>query len=117
MISYPRRGRAAPAGGGPSNTNPLFDTDGSIIKYTLATDATTFATSIYGLGAGNADLMVAATSTNAALITAGYPVLETAVSYKDQTKSANLQKLADAELTMRSNKPYNTAPNLPIITV
>lgn len=110
-IGFPRRGVAA------ANSGLVFDYPGNVVGYTLSTDGTQLANTVFSLGAGNAEQMVADTEVNAAMLAAGYPLLETVVSYKDMADQTGLQRLTKAQLNLLSNAPYNSAPQIPVLTV
>ncbi|MFJ6319712.1 hypothetical protein ACIQJW_26880 [Streptomyces californicus] len=95
----PRRGRtAAESGlvfvkGGPAS---------SILSYDWPENGTALATEVSGLGDGNGEAKVIAVAQDTDLIASGWPLLEQVTSYDGVIDQAQLQGLANAELTARA---------------
>lgn len=96
---FPRRGRTATESGlvfvkgGPES---------SILSYDWPENGAAMATEVSVLGDGSGDVKPAVVVQDADRLASGWPLLEAVASYDGVTDLAQLQGLADAELTSRS---------------
>lgn len=95
-VSYPRRGLAA------ATSNLMFDLPGNIVEYDWPMDGSTLADTVYSAGSGSGPSMIRASSSNGALLTAGYPLLEAVTSYKDVNDQNILSGHATSDLNLLS---------------
>jgi hypothetical protein len=96
LLGYPQLG--APA----ADTNVTFEYPGAIQDYEWPEDGEPSANYMAALGSGDGDAMRWAEAYNAAELSAGYPLAETAASYKDDTSVTILAGHAAADLALAS---------------
>lgn len=99
VLSYPRRGRT---------TQITLDLATNVEGLEWEIDATKQANSVDALGAGNGDSMLISTASDPGT---GYPLYEDAVSYKDVTVQATLNKWASSWLA-QERTPVETLPTI-----
>ncbi|MGW1433374.1 hypothetical protein ACWD6K_32740 [Streptomyces sp. NPDC002431] len=95
---FPRRGRTADVSG------LVFVKGGvgaSILDYDWPEDGTAAATEVSALGAGTGEAKVSTVMQDTDRIAAGWPLLETVSTYENVVEQAQLNGLANAELTAR----------------
>ncbi|WP_406735346.1 hypothetical protein OG508_28035 [Streptomyces sp. NBC_01108] len=95
---YPHRGRTA------NESGLVFVKGGqgaSILSYDWPEDGTASATEVSALGAGTGEAKVTAVVRDADRLASGWPLLETVTTYDGVIEQAQLNGLANAELTAR----------------
>jgi len=102
-LSYPRSGVIYSA----SDSEALvFEFPSSnIVEYVYPEDGSLVANTVYASGAGSNEGKISSTQSSATQLAAGYPVLETQVSYSDITDQTLLTNLALGQLTAVLNPP------------
>jgi len=98
-LSHPRRGRLA------GTTGVVFETGKNVIDYDYLEDGTRSARTVDALGAGDGNDMLISTSTDTALIDAGYPLTAETISHKDVSIQATLDAHALAARRARATTP------------
>lgn len=98
-LSYPRRGRIA------GSTGIVFETQKNILDYTFLEDGSRSARTVDAFGSGDGQDMLISTSTDTALIDAGYPVTADSVSHKDVKIKATLDAHALSARRARASTP------------
>jgi hypothetical protein len=88
QLSYPKRGREATTNG------IIFEAGKNLIAYGYPEDSATQANLIYVIGAGDGFDQLSATGRDTSVIDAGWPLLESQRSYKDEKVIVNLNNLA-----------------------
>lgn len=94
--AYPRRGRTAIQSGF------VVELPGGIQKYTYSEDGTGLEVTAFAVGTGTGTAGLTSSASTAALIDAGYPLLEGVQSYKDVTDQARLDAHARADASAYS---------------
>lgn len=87
-LGYPSLGRQA------TDTGIVFEAGRNLISFAIPEDSQSQANAIYVLGAGDGGDMLRGFDSSPELITAGYPLLETVVSFRDEKVIANLNNTA-----------------------
>jgi hypothetical protein len=106
-LSYPRRGRIAPA------TGLVWEYPaGNVSDYIWPEDGTLMATTVYEVGAGQGASMLLTSASTPSLIDAGYPVLEAVQQHKDVSAPATLAGYARADAAA-----FASPVALPVFTV
>lgn len=95
-VSYPRRGLAA------ASSNLVFELPGNIVDYDWPRDGSVRADTVHAVGSGSGPSMLRSSTTNTALLTAGYPLLEAVTSYKDVRDQAILDGHATSDINLLS---------------
>lgn len=98
-LSYPRRGRIA------GSTGVVFEAGKNLLDYEFLEDGTRSARSVDALGSGDGSDMLISTSTDTALIDAGYPLTAETIAHKDVTVQATLDAHALAARRARAATP------------
>lgn len=102
-LNYPQSGTRYNAS---SLTAPVFEFPaGNIAEYTYPEDGITAANTIYVSGAGSNEGKLLVTSTDAAKLAAGWPLLEDSVNYSDITDLAVLTSLGSGRIAAVSYPP------------
>lgn len=78
---------------------------GNLIDWEVQEDGTEAATTVWGVGAGEGESMLLTVATRTDLIDAGYPLAETAITYKSISDPATLLGLTVAEVERLGDTP------------
>ncbi|MEU7431095.1 hypothetical protein AB0B07_09590 [Streptomyces sioyaensis] len=99
-VWFPRRGRQSAAESGLvfSNGGP----EPSILDYRWPENGTALATEVSALGAGTGEARLTSTAQATALLSAGYPLLESVTTYSDVLEQSRIDGLARADVAARS---------------
>lgn len=96
---YPRRGRTA------DDSGLVFSKGGpaaNIVAYNWPEDFTAVSTRVWAVGDGDGEARLIAGATDADLLAAGWPLLESVARYEGVTTTATLQGHANADINARS---------------
>lgn len=96
---FPRRGRTADTSG---LVFAKGGTGASILDYNWPENGTALATEVSALGDGTGEAKVTTTARDEDLLASGWPLLEAVTTYDGVVDTAQLQGLANSELTARS---------------
>lgn len=96
---FPRRGRTADTSG---LVFAKGGTGASILDYDWPENGTALATEVSALGDGTGEAKVTTTARDEDLLASGWPLLEAVTTYDGVVDTAQLQGLANSELTARS---------------
>lgn len=102
-LSYPQSGTRWSA---TNQSAPVYEFPaGNVVEYSYPEDGSTAANTIYVSGAGSNEGKLLVTSTDAAKITAGWPLLEDSINYSDITDQAVLTSLGSGKIAAVSYPP------------
>lgn len=94
-LAYPRRGSLYADA---LTTTPVLEFPGNVVAYTYPEEGGSIANTMLGVGSGSGEGKYLSTQTNAAQITAGWPVLQQSVSLTDYTDQTLLAQMTLANL-------------------
>ena len=109
ILGYPRTGHIS-TGTGDLDTPVFVFPAGNIVEYSYPEDGSITANNLFVTGAGSNEGKLQATSQDAPSLTAGFPLLDSTVSYTDITDQTVLDELAIAQVQALAEPP-------PIITI
>ena len=109
-LGYPRYGKTYSA---TSVSQPVVELPGNMVEYEYPEDGTSTANYVYAVGAGSNEGKLIATAIDGTKIAAGYPVLEVAANYSDQTDATLLGNLASGQVAAISSPPVTIRVVIP----
>lgn len=95
-LGYPYLGRSQ------ASTGLVLEYPGNVLNYTWTRLGSQITTTMWLIGAGDGESALRARADNNALLNAGWPVLESDISYTDVTEQSTLNAHALAEAAVRS---------------
>lgn len=109
-LGYPRYGKTYSS---TSVSQPVIELPGNIVAYEYPEDGTGTANYVYATGAGSNEGKTISTAIDGTKIAAGWPVLEMAANYSDQTDATLLGNLAAGQVAAISSPPVRIKAVIP----